>query len=323
LARPMTAAEWVAAMRKWGVQLRLFPGYATRTRPGKNSDKRGLVIHHTGSDAQSESYDDWLFTEGRASEGIPAPLANATIDFDGDFHLGAIGRANHAGKGSSATLTKVSNESYDGYADEINPGSDAIDGNASYYGFEVKFDGGQPMTDKQYRTAVLAAAAICDFHGWSALSVIGHREHTRRKDDPGHTSMAKFRRDVRDALLAGPPGSKPSKPVDEKITIATRAIVEAAGGHAMNLTDSFYADAHWFVAWGRELDAFAPAFEDAWVKAVREKRYADAGSYFRYVVRCLETKFRLPVTGVPSTTLLRRMQPYGYVLIDYNGRTIQ
>jgi hypothetical protein len=212
----MTPDQFLGALRKWSVQVKEFPGWRTRTRPYSFDSVNGVVIHHTGSDAQSESYDEWLFTVGRPDEGIPGPLAHATIDFDGDFHLGAAGTANHAGKGSSATLSKVVNENYDGYSAEIKPGSDNTNGNTHFYGFEVKYDGDQPMTPQQYRTAVLAAAAICDFYGWSALSVIGHREWTGRKNDPGNNPMTKFRADVAAALKAGPPGAaKPVVPVDQ------------------------------------------------------------------------------------------------------------
>jgi hypothetical protein len=60
------------------------------------------------------------------------------------------------------------------------------------------------MSTAAYRTALLHAAAICDFYGWSALSVIGHKEHTRRKDDPGHCLMNRFRTDLAAVLRAGP-----------------------------------------------------------------------------------------------------------------------
>lgn len=212
MARPMTAAETRAAMKKWGVQYREYSGWTTRKRPGAFTDIRGVIIHHTGSDAQSDSYLKWIFTEGRASEGIPAPLCHVSTDMDGDVWLGAIGRANHAGKGSSSTLAKVTTENYSGFASEITAGLDNTDGNAHFYGNEVRYDGGQPMAAKQYASAVRWAAAICDHYGWSAMSVIGHREWSRRKPDPGKCPMNKFRSDVAALLKAGPGGSTPNKP---------------------------------------------------------------------------------------------------------------
>lgn len=210
MARPMTAAETRAAFKKWQVQYREFPDWTTRGRDFVDpnlafDDIRGLMIHHTGSDSQSDSYLDWIFTDGRASEGIPAPLCHVSTDMDGDVWVGAIGRANHAGKGSSSTLNAVTAENYRGFSAEIGPGPDNTDGNAHFYGNEVRYDGGQPMAPQQYASAVRWAAAICDHYGWTALSVIGHREWTTRKNDPGLCPMAKFRTDVAVLLKAGPP----------------------------------------------------------------------------------------------------------------------
>jgi hypothetical protein len=81
-----------------------------------------------------------------------------------------------------------------------------VNGNLHYYGNEIRYDGAHSMTAAAYRTALLHAAAIRDFHGWSALSVIGHREHTRRKNDPGRCPMNKFRTDLAAVLRAGPDG---------------------------------------------------------------------------------------------------------------------
>lgn len=207
MAAPMTAAQTRAAMKKWRVPLKEFSGWTTRKRPGSFAPV-GLVVHHTGSDAgqNSTSYDKFLFVTGRPDEGIPGPLCQATCEMDGDVIVGAIGRANHAGSGSAATLSVVRADRASRTA-EIKPGPDGTNGNGWFYGLEVKFDGGQPMTAKQYDSAVRWAAAICDFYGWTAGSVIGHKEWSSRKPDPGHTFMAKFRRDVDARLKAGPGGS--------------------------------------------------------------------------------------------------------------------
>jgi hypothetical protein len=206
MARPMTFAQTRTAMQKWHVQCRELPGWTTRGRDpehGPFSDVRGIVIHHTGSDAgQSDDYLRFLAIDGRPN--LPGPLCNVATDMDGDLWLIAQGRANHAGSGSSAVLAKVTGENYPGYASELKPGPDDTDGNAHFYGNEVRYDGGQPMTAKQYASAVRWAAAICDFHGWSALSIIGHREWTSRKPDPGNCPMNKFRLDVAALLKAGP-----------------------------------------------------------------------------------------------------------------------
>ncbi|TWD83204.1 N-acetylmuramoyl-L-alanine amidase [Kribbella amoyensis] len=202
----MTADQLVAALKKWGVKYREYPGWRTRGRPGGITDARGILVHHTGSNSQSNDYLDFLFVRGRPEDGIPGPLCNVATDMDGDLHLGAVGRANHAGSGSQTTLSRVTAQNYAGYTSELRPGADGVNGNAHYYGNEIRYDGAKPMTAAAYRTALLYAAAVCDFHGWSALSVIAHREHTRRKNDPGHCPMNKFRTDLATVLKAGPDG---------------------------------------------------------------------------------------------------------------------
>lgn len=204
MASPMTPTQWRAAMKKWAVDWNEYQGWTTRKRPGSFAPV-GIVIHHTGSDAgqNSPSYDHFLFVEGRPAEGIPGPLCQAADEMDGDVIQGAIGRANHAGMGSSRTLAAIraDNASLTG---TIRPGPDDTNGNGWLYGIEVKFDGGQPMTAKQYDSAVRFCAAICDFYGWTAGSIVGHKEWSSRKPDPGSTDMAKFRRDVNARLKAGP-----------------------------------------------------------------------------------------------------------------------
>lgn len=220
MARPMTKAEWAAAMKKWAVPVKWYPGWDTRGRPGAFSSVNGIIIHHTGSDSQSDGYLDFLFKSGRASEGIPGPLCHVSTDMDGDVHVGAIGRANHAGRGSGTVLNHVVAEDYKGYqSPELKPGADNTDGNAHFYGNEVRYDGGQQMTVKQFASAVRWAAAVCDHYAWSALSIIGHREWSRRKPDPGMCSMYTFRSAVAALLKAGPVVKKPT-PVSGGKTVA-------------------------------------------------------------------------------------------------------
>lgn len=241
MAAPMTAAQWRAQMRKWLVPYKEHPGWTTNRRPGSFSPV-GVVIHHTGSDSgqNSASYDRFLFDEGRPREGIPGPLCQAACEMDGDLILGAIGRANHAGSGSG-TVLKTVQAGRASLTAEIRPGTDNTNGNGWLYGLEVKFDGGQPMTARAYDSAVRWAAAICDFYNWTAGRVIGHKEWSGRKPDPGHTFMAKFRRDVAARLAAGPGGGptgpKPTPPPtdtgDFTVAEADRVIqqLNAVSGH--------------------------------------------------------------------------------------------
>ena len=218
MARAMTPAQILAQMKKWHVPYREYHGWETRGR-GPMGDVHGIIIHHTGSDAQSDSYLQFLAVDGRGD--LPAPLCNVSTDMDGDLWLIAAARANHAGAGSSAIMRRVIAEDYadTAYKAELKPGEDDLGGtycNGSYYGNEVRYDGGQPMTTKQWNSAVRWAAAICDFYGWSAQSVIGHREHTLRKPDPGNCPMYKFRLAVSTLLAGGPEsGLTPNLPEDD------------------------------------------------------------------------------------------------------------
>jgi hypothetical protein len=112
-----------------------------------------------------------------------------------------FGRANHAGTGDSSVLNAVINETVP-MDRELRPSKNDVDGNSRFYGFEVMYSGGHPMDARAYMATVKACVIICRMHGWSARSIIGHREWTNTKPDPGNCPMDKFRRDVQ-AMLDG------------------------------------------------------------------------------------------------------------------------
>jgi hypothetical protein len=208
MAKPLTAVQLIDALQKWHVDYELYDDWRTRTRPG-GCNPIGFVQHHTGGPfTESASYLEFLFDVGRPSEGIPGPLCQFAIGPSGTVWVASLGRANQAGTGSSATRDKISSEDYPGYTSEIRPGADNVNGNGIYWGVEICYPGTVPMRQAQYASAVLLAAAIVDAFGWSALSILGHREHSRRKIDPGGVNLAKFRRDVRALLAAGPDGDQ-------------------------------------------------------------------------------------------------------------------
>ena len=204
MAKPMTLGQITTAYTKWHVPYKIYPGAATRGRPGGITDAGGITKHHTGGGSASASYLKFLFETGRPAEGIPGPLCSEATAPEGVVWIGAVGRANHAGSGSKATHDHVVAENYPGYTAEMHPGPDGFNGNAVYYGDEMIYSGTVPPTARQYRCSVLSAAARCDFHGWSALSVLAHREHSRRKSDPYGINMATMRKDIAACLKAGP-----------------------------------------------------------------------------------------------------------------------
>lgn len=204
MAKAKTPDQIIAALKKWHVVYVEYPGWRTRGRPGGLTDVVGMIEHHTGGGSASASYLAFLFKEGRPAEGIPGPLCNVATAANGTVYLGAAGRANHAGSGSVITMTHVEDEDYKGYESELKPGPDGLNGNPRYYGNEWIYSGTTPPDPRQYRGAVLWTVAMCDAHGWSALSAIGHREHSRRKNDPYGVKMYEFRKEVARVLKAGP-----------------------------------------------------------------------------------------------------------------------
>lgn len=229
MSKPLSADQLIAAFRKWGVPFVERPNWRTHNRNSKGAwgPVNGLILHHTGDDAP-DTADIRVLWDGRSD--LPGPLCHWGMRDDGVAVMIGNGRANHAGLGSSLTLSKVVSENYQG---SLVPGPDDTDGNTHFYGQETMYSGGHAMTDKAYKSTVLAFAAVCDAHGWSGKSCIGHREWTRTKWDPGSLDMAKFRDDVNAALKAGP-GNWPTKdkpalnPGIHKMRLQVRAFLTAA-----------------------------------------------------------------------------------------------
>jgi hypothetical protein len=205
----MTADETVAALSRWRIPFRETDGWRTRNRNHVSAwgPVHGLVLHHTGDDAADRT-DLEVVIRGRA--GLPGPLSQFGCDDDGTIWLIGCGRANHAGGGDPTVLRAVIEE---GYAvrppspREHTGSAGAVDGNARFYGVEAFYSGGKPPTRKARRSLVLLAAALCDHHGWTARSVIGHKEWSDQKWDPGRLDVPAFRAAVAERLLAGPPSS--------------------------------------------------------------------------------------------------------------------
>lgn len=182
MAKPMTPAQWRAALKAEGVKFteRTVDGKSwtthNRNHKGAFSNVNGVVIHHT---AGTNS----LGLVWSGTSELPGPLAHAHLAKSGLVTLTSSGRANHAGSFAQNAHDAVVAES----ASHPRPSaSEPVDGNAHYYGIEVENRGvsSDPYPAVQYDMAVRWAAAICRFHGWTEDSVIGHREGTTRKIDP-------------------------------------------------------------------------------------------------------------------------------------------
>jgi hypothetical protein len=203
----MTPDETIESLRRWRVPFRVVAGWRTRNRDhvGPWGPVHGLVVHHTGDDAD-DRVDLQVLVRGRP--GLPGPLSQFGCDDRGRIWLIGHGRANHAGGGDPRVLRAVVGERYVDRPPrprEHTGSPGAVDGNAVFYGVEAFYSGERPPTREAYRALVLLAAAVCDHHGWTARSVIGHHEWSDHKWDPGRLDMSSFRTAVEQRLAEGPP----------------------------------------------------------------------------------------------------------------------
>lgn len=204
MAKPMTPAQITAQLEKWGVAYGAYKSTWTshnRNKVGAWGPVNGFMWHHVGSDGDSRAF---LWS---GNTDLPGPLCQFHIDASGKVWLMGWGRANHAGGGDPAVLAKVISEEYTGilkpHYHQGSPG--AVDGNARFYGVEIGYSGSHGMTAAQYSAALKLSAAICEFHGWSQRSVIGHGEWSDWKWDPGYApgkmmDMNAVRNDIMDVL---------------------------------------------------------------------------------------------------------------------------
>ncbi|WP_432118488.1 N-acetylmuramoyl-L-alanine amidase [Streptomyces sp. bgisy032] len=213
MAKPMTPDQLLVQLRKWGVKYAEYRSWRTHNRDSATGKTfgpvNGFMVHHTGSDSKDQRA---LLYGGIA--GLPGPLSHFGLAQDGTVWLIGWGRANHAGSGDPDVLNAVVNESYGDYPPADN--QSIVDGNDHFYGVEVWYSGSHRMTDAQYESLRRLAAAVCDFHGWSSKSVIGHGEWgSPGKWDPGYApgrmmDMSAVRSDIA-STLAGKV-DKPSAP---------------------------------------------------------------------------------------------------------------
>lgn len=216
MAPPLSSTTLLVALKAEGVRVVENSGWRTHNRNHKGpwGPVNGLVIHHT---AGSNSLRACI----GGVPGLPGPLCHTHLAKNGTATMVGYGRTNHAGTFAANAHQAVVDEAS---AHPRPDSSEPVDGNAHYYGIEIENlgNGRDPYPAGQYDAAVRWAAAICRAHGWTANSVIGHKEGTRRKIDPSF-DMNKFRADItaRLAHSAGwNPGTTPPKEDDVPLTKA-------------------------------------------------------------------------------------------------------
>ncbi|GAU66652.1 N-acetylmuramoyl-L-alanine amidase [Streptomyces sp. NBRC 110611] len=257
MATPLSADALVTALRNEGVTVVEHPGWRTHNRAGHGpwGPVNGVVIHHTvtrGTDSSVamcwDGYDD-----------LPGPLCHGVVDKTGTVHLVGNGRANHAGRGDSDVLNAVIAEDYNQTPPQ--PTENDTDGNARFYGFECinLGDGNDPWPAEQLDAIERIAAAICRAHGWTAKSVIGHKEWTNTKIDPSF-GMPDMRARITHRLGAKPEGTADTKPTTNAdgavsavsvahLREAARRDPRAAQGHTTYETEVEYVE-HALIAEG-------------------------------------------------------------------------
>ncbi|NEC04430.1 N-acetylmuramoyl-L-alanine amidase [Streptomyces sp. SID7909] len=196
MSSPMSASAFLAALKKEGLTVVEVGDWRSHNRNHKGpwGPVNGVMIHHSvtkGTDATVKMCRD-------GHPDLPGPLCHGVIAKDGRVHLVGYGRTNHAGMGDDDVLRAVVAEKKRlPHDNEAN-----TDGNRHFYGFECENlgDGKDPWPDAQLEAIEKVSAAICRHHGWTARSVIGHREWQPGKVDPKGFSMGDLRDRVHDRL---------------------------------------------------------------------------------------------------------------------------
>lgn len=220
MAAPLSASRLVAALRAEGVTVRERSGWTTHNRNHKGpwGPVNGVAIHHTAGR-------DSLALCWAGTSGLPGPLCHTHLAKDGIATMVGYGRANHAGTFAQNAHDAVVKES----ATHPRPDTaEPVDGNRHYYGIEIENlgNGRDPYPEVQYQAAVRWATAICRAHGWTANSIIGHKEGTRRKIDPTF-DMDTFR-DAVDARLTHEPGWNPGADEEDPMAGITKTDIYKA-----------------------------------------------------------------------------------------------
>lgn len=186
---------WLAdALRAEGCNVVEEDGWKSRGRPSSAGgfDPYGVLHHHTGTKASASNPHPTLGLIINGRSDLPGPLAQALIGYDGTVHLVAAGRANHAGPCNGY------GPFYDG------------DGNSQLIGWEIDYDGTQPISDAQLEAATRASAAVLKrLERTEHYAAIHQETSSSGKWDTGGVSGDEWRSRIRDQLAGGaaPPGA--------------------------------------------------------------------------------------------------------------------
>ncbi|MFJ1700348.1 N-acetylmuramoyl-L-alanine amidase [Streptomyces sp. NPDC088252] len=237
MATPLTADQQLAAFKNAGCKVVEYKDWRTHNRNHKGpwGPVHGVVIHHTVTEGTANSVA--LCYNGHSE--LPGPLCHTVGAKDGTLYMVGCGRANHAGLGDAGVHNAVIAEAAKLPVDrEAN-----TDGNRYFYGIELinLGNGKDPWPEAQVDAAARWAAALCRKHGWSAKSVIGHKEWQPGKIDPTF-DMNAFRARVQRILDEAEPAKPfPPKPKPKSIVDLSRLISAAKNDPPKKGTPVSYA----------------------------------------------------------------------------------
>jgi len=210
MAKMMTAAQFLAALKAEGVPVRERKGWRTHNRnhKGKWGPLNGVMVHHTASGSDGiESY------VSNGTSALPGPLCQGLIEKSGTVVLIGWGRANHAGGGDPDVLRAVQAEQWPVPKTNEHDGSNgSVDGNPHFVGYECvnKGDGKDPWPALQLEAIARACAAVCRHYGWTVDSVIRHLDWSDWKSDPRGVDWNRMRSRIA-TILKGKPNATPFK----------------------------------------------------------------------------------------------------------------
>ena len=200
----MARQSWLAnELRRWGLTVVEHSGW--QVRGSETFGPKGVVAHHTAGPLTGDIPSLRILIHGRAD--LPGPLCQIGLGRSGTVHVIAAGRANHAGRG----------------------GWNGLSGNSSVFGIEAENTGrGEPWTFEQLRAYVLVCAALCTAMQREARWVCGHKEwRPGDKIDPHGIDMNWMRREIENAMAAGPGGVRAPEPKPEPEPVPQKWVPES------------------------------------------------------------------------------------------------
>lgn len=252
MSTDITPDEFLAHLTKWGVEWRFYStkadwlthnrnaaGANTSVTPGGFGPIRGSVKHNTASTSQTGML-EYLYRGDGPTSSKPGPLCQVAIPKVGPVVLMGWGTATHAGPGDK-DVEAVARRDELPLDRELKPDTNGTSTSGvtainPFYLADESMHAAEGPNDHQRRQAVLVHCAILDLlggptAGYSAGSVLMHRELTTARSDPQGWAPGEFRRAVAAQLKAGPPKrdtstSTPPAPAPALIPVATTIKVD-------------------------------------------------------------------------------------------------